>query len=302
MKINYYHKLDLKKSTQIEFIHPKPKKRKQQDDKYDFDDALIEHMENEDELVAIESNLENFFVYKGTLTEHSQAVLKKYDQRLKKTANKKMLKTNNTQTLLSENFSIKILNFYNDTKTLLMEQLQKYPDKPENLHLFAEDETASPDGQNEKKISNIVEELVILEACYTDKKLQDISADIVLANGPMVTSEDLVKIIKRNQEKMESEASKFCKILAEAIENNVRDNNGHLKLHKENLLLGCEVIDRKIKNHFLRALESQTPCKKHRKVKKDCIQELIGDLNDLDFENLKKQITKIDFQKMPKNE
>ena len=36
MKINFYHKLDLTKSTVIEINHPKPKKRTKQDDNYDL--------------------------------------------------------------------------------------------------------------------------------------------------------------------------------------------------------------------------------------------------------------------------
>ncbi|KMV66326.1 hypothetical protein M970_041180 [Encephalitozoon cuniculi EcunIII-L] len=76
--------IDLRKKT-------KQKKRRQRTDEYDYNDPFIEPFEGETEMVMIECNLEDFFVYKGELPYSAKKVLSvhkaKEKSRLAKSSN-----------------------------------------------------------------------------------------------------------------------------------------------------------------------------------------------------------------------
>lgn len=61
----------------------KPRRRRQVDD-YDYNDPFFESFEGELDPVDIECNLENFFVYKGNLSDNPKKIAKRYTKELAK--------------------------------------------------------------------------------------------------------------------------------------------------------------------------------------------------------------------------
>ena len=70
-------------SKEIDLKPIKHKKRRRVDD-YDYNDPFFESFEGEFNAVEIECKLENFFIYKGPLTEDPRKVSRKYNNALKK--------------------------------------------------------------------------------------------------------------------------------------------------------------------------------------------------------------------------
>lgn len=298
MKLNHYHKLDLTKSTVIEIFHPKKRVKRRPDDNYDFSDKLIEHMEGEDELVPLESHIENFFVYQGTLEESREAVLERYEKRLKRTDKMKIGVQKEQNQHFSENFSLKLINHYNETKEQLRDKIEKNNCKTFKLYSH---QNLTEDVLKIAKNSELVEELVILESCFTTKKFDDITADLILKNGPLLERSDLETIIQHNKEQIDSEQTKISETLNNKINSKERNGVGNLILTKEFINSVCELINRKIKVHFLMAMDNQVPRETHRKIKKDLIKKTLYNLNEQDFDDLKKKMVKIDLFKQFKS-
>ncbi|KRH95107.1 hypothetical protein M153_3100036838 [Pseudoloma neurophilia] len=298
MKLNFYHKLDLSKSTVIEFHHPKPKRKRQQDDNYDFDDKLIEHMEHEDELVQIESNVENFFVYQGTMEEHSQIVLKRYEQRLKKTVKPKTIKIKDQTQQFAENFSLKMINYYNESKSYLENEIKSIATSKFRLH---DDMEIVP--QKEIRIaksSYLIESLIILESFFTTKSFQDITADLVINKGPVLEQSDLEKIIARNKAGIDIKQKEIDEMIQELNERKIRDEQQNLIFSKKNLVQIAELVDKKMKDDFLHAMAGHKKRETHRILRKNMTREALHLLSTFDIDHLKKLLAKIDLIKMPK--
>lgn len=297
MKINLYHTLNLNICTEIEFHHPKPKRRKQNDDAYDFNDKLIEHMENEDEMVLINTNIEDYFVHQGELQDISQNILKKYQDKLKKSNAKKEQQSTKPPNQLAENFSIKIMNYYRDSRSALFESIRELnenlpvePSETQNIENSPEDRPV--------KISKAVQDLLILEASYTNKSFEDISSDIILAKGPILTKYHLHAIILE----IEREIENLTKHAQNKLEQYANQSMNQLisQMGKDTLHLICDLIDKKIKLFYLLTLYNNTERKTHRTIKKEILNELLANHHDKD--NLKKQIAKIDLLKIPSYE
>lgn len=62
---------------------PKIKRRRQQDD-YDYNDPFFESFEGELDAVEIECKLENFFVYRGQMSEDPKKIARRHNRELKK--------------------------------------------------------------------------------------------------------------------------------------------------------------------------------------------------------------------------
>ncbi|ELA42507.1 uncharacterized protein VICG_00606 [Vittaforma corneae ATCC 50505] len=75
--------INIFESMQIDFKPEKLKKRRKVDD-YDYNDPFLESFEGEFDVVELECKLENFFVYKGKITEDPKKIARKYNNSLKK--------------------------------------------------------------------------------------------------------------------------------------------------------------------------------------------------------------------------
>lgn len=75
--------IDILENIQIDLKPEKPKKRRKIDD-YDYNDPFLEPFEGEFDAVELECKLENFFVYKGQITEDPKRIARRYTNSLKK--------------------------------------------------------------------------------------------------------------------------------------------------------------------------------------------------------------------------
>lgn len=301
MKLNFHHKLDLTKSTEIIITHPKRKERKKRDDNYDLNDKLIEKDENEEIFVSIETNFKNFFTYQGELTENSQEVLKKYENRKNRALNNKNWK-NKIIDDFSENFGFRAINLYNEKKEYFSKEI-------ENFCKISSFQKNIPDNdlENILKKNNIffpIEQLILLESFFTNKSFKKISSDISELNGPNLTDEILKIILIRLTSIIDETKLKFETEMDDLIRNEKREQNSELIFTKNIISNFCNLIDKSSKKYFVEHLLSSQENKgnegkkTHRKVKREYLNDVLKKYNEKDSESLKKRISKFDFYKI----
>jgi len=76
-------KINILESVQIDFKTEKPKKRRCVDE-YDYNDPFLEPFEGEFDVVELECKLENFFIYKGAITEDPKRIARRLTNTLKR--------------------------------------------------------------------------------------------------------------------------------------------------------------------------------------------------------------------------
>lgn len=302
MKIIYNQPLDFSCSTEIVIERPKRKKRRSTTDTYDYEDPLIEHMDNEDAPVYIEADLRNFFVYSGKLRETTAQTLKKYEQRLRRKAMKEQMSksedvaaNNMANIAFAEQFTEKVLKFYLDERKRIIGEMQEY---------FKERNTAADVNETSKMgisgaankvlgsvldIDGLIEEYVLLEATYTGKSFYDISHDIVSLNGPSLSTDVLIKINQKMEEAI--------KTLTITLNAKVRELSGCNKYDK-NIVFGiCDLMDKKIRNYYLSLLIKPEQRKSYRRIRRDIFVEIFGGFDDGNFDHLKKLVHRFDYYK-----
>ncbi|ELQ76128.1 hypothetical protein THOM_0889 [Trachipleistophora hominis] len=302
MKIIYNQPLDLAYSTEIVIEQPKRKKRRSTTDTYDYDDPLIEHMENEDAPVSIEADLRNFFVYSGKLRETSAQTLKKYELRLRRKAMKDQMSRSGEEAVNStaniafaEQFTEKVLKFYLDERKRVLGEMGEYFKDRGSAGNENEGRGVGAEGVSNEalksviNIDGLIEEYVLLEATYTNKSFYDISHDIVSLNGPSLSTDLLIKI---NQKMAEA-----IKMLTVTLNAKINELSSTKKYDKNVVFSICDLMDKKIRNYYLGLLIRPEPRRSYRRVRRDIFVEIFGGFVGGDFDHLKKLVHRFDYYK-----
>lgn len=90
---SYTIEIDFLQSKEID-LSPKEKKRMKLEE-YDYNDDFLEHFEGDNQLVDLDCNIENFFVYKGNLTGNPKKIARKYNNKEKKNMSNTFIFENN---------------------------------------------------------------------------------------------------------------------------------------------------------------------------------------------------------------
>ncbi|OQS55195.1 hypothetical protein EHP00_1440 [Ecytonucleospora hepatopenaei] len=69
--------IDFTKQKEID-LKPKEEKKRKKFEDYDYDDDFLERFEGDDQLVDLDCNIENFFVYKGEVDDNPKRIARKY--------------------------------------------------------------------------------------------------------------------------------------------------------------------------------------------------------------------------------
>lgn len=294
MEINYYLKLDLSKSTEITIIRPKKRKKRKNNDTYDFDDKLIENMENDDELVFIETELKNFFVYMGELQEPGRKILRKYNQKNKNPVKKENLKLN--ESIFAEHFSTKIMNYYKEKIQDLQNKLKENCKKKEK-NKEKQTNKSSNTRINENNIEQIISDLIILETMYTTKTFDEISQEIVALNGPLIDGDFINKISSNLKIDIQILSTNLESKFNDLLQKNEKDEKDLIKFDKNLIFSICDLVDKKMKKYFVELLMKSEMRKTTRKLKRDFHIEILKPFDEKNADNIKKLIAKFDFMK-----
>ncbi|KAI5169315.1 hypothetical protein PAEPH01_0607 [Pancytospora epiphaga] len=95
--------IDIFESREIDLTPAEKPKRRRQVDEYDYNDPFFEQVEGELDAVEIECKLENFFVYKGEMTDNPKKIAKKFNRELKKKELQQSILTENKKSDKEEN-------------------------------------------------------------------------------------------------------------------------------------------------------------------------------------------------------
>ena len=90
---SYTIEIDFLQSKEID-LSPKEKKRMKLEE-YDYNDDFLEHFEGDNQLVDLDCNIENFFVYKGNLAGNPKKIARKYNNKEKKNMSNTFIFENN---------------------------------------------------------------------------------------------------------------------------------------------------------------------------------------------------------------
>lgn len=298
MKIIFNQPLNLLYSTEIVIEKLKRKKRRTTDT-YDYNDPLIEHVENEDDLVYLEADLKNFFVYTGKLKETAIQTLKTYEQKNKK----RTVKTKNTKkntallngaigTEIAETIAEKNINFYIEEKKRITDAIIGYYREHGSAFENEKQTTANDACSVVPDIERDIEEYVILESIYTKKTFNDISHDIVTFNGPALSNELLKKIDNKMKNTIETLTITLKAKIKEIVSTNNYDKNVVFSV--------CDLIDKKVRKYYLSLLITSEPRKNYRKVRREIFNDVFSIFGNGNFNRLKKLIHRFDYFKEKK--